>query len=121
MKKFLCLLLTIVVSVSLVACGGNKESANFTLEGTYAKAHTYQGNEVVIIITLKSDGTYLKTIVKDDWISSSESGDYELIGDEVNLYDSDSPVYHGAATVYSFKNGNLTGPDSVYKKISENN
>ena len=124
MKKFLCLLFVFIMCATLVACNDEDTSnppspKNYVLEGTYAHSHIHEGDEITIIISLKADDTYLKTVVKDGRVSSNESGDYELIDDKLYLYDSDAVVYHGSSTVYTFKNGTLNGPETVYKKISE--
>ena len=119
MKKFMCLLLIVVMGCAFVACESEK-SENYVLEGMYAHGKTHEGIEIVTLITLRDDDTYQKTVIKDDRVSSTENGDYELVDGEVKLYDGSASVYHGMATIYGFENGNLTGPETVYRKISEN-
>ena len=46
----------------------------------------------------------------------TEAGDYDVKGSKVNLYDSDSSVYHGSSTPYKYKNGTLTNNGHTFVK-----
>lgn len=110
-KISLCVVFALVVAV-LAGCGLSEEDAVGTWSGTY----TYNGNEFSVAFTLYNDGTYDKVIFKNGSLSSTETGDYEVKGNQVILYDSSSLTYHGTSTRYNYKNGMLENNDHYFMK-----
>ena len=107
----LCVMVALLVS-TLAACGLSEAEAVGTWSGTY----TYNGNDFSVAIVLESDGSYAKVTMKNGMLSSSETGDYEIKGNKVTLYDSDSIVYHGKSITYKYKNGALVNNDHYFYK-----
>lgn len=102
MKKnhFFSILLCIIFTLfTFAACKPSKED----VVGTYVGSYTYSGTLYTVAIILEEDGTYAKATVKNGVLSSSETGDYEIKGREIRLYDDDSVVYHGSYTAYKYK------------------
>ena len=116
MKKFttrllICLILVATVAV-LAACGVDPEE----VVGTYHRAWTYEGNSYEKWIVLESGGTYAVTTLKNGALHDTETGDWELDGSKLHLYDSTALTYHGAATVYTYSDGKIQTASSVYTK-----
>lgn len=111
--KILCLCLAVaLLAAALTACGLSEDEAVGTWTGTY----TYNGNSFSVAIVLEADGSYAKATKKNGSLSSTETGDYEVKGGKVILYDSDSVVYHGESTVYKYKSGALVNNDHYFYK-----
>ena len=116
MKKIIkitsiCLILTLALSF-LVGCSVDKQE----VVGTYVGSYEYNGNIFTKTIGLDNDGTYTELTLKNGEYSSLESGDYEIKGSKIRLYDSDSATYHGSWTEYKYKNGTIENNDHVYTK-----
>lgn len=108
----LCLVLVMMMGI-LASCGLSKEDAVGTWTGTY----TYNGNTFTVAIILNEDGTYAKATMKNGSLSSTETGDYEIKGNKVILYDDSAVVHHGVSTEYKYKNDQLVNNDHYYSKI----
>lgn len=107
----LCLVVALL-AVMLVACGVSEED----MVGTWSGAYVYEGNNFGVGMVFNSDGTYAKVVLKNGQMSSSESGEYEVKGNKVILYDSDSLTYHGSFTEYKYKNGTLENNGHYFTK-----
>lgn len=110
--RILALFVTIVLLVgALTACS----ISEVDLIGTWSCSYHHNGELIVASIVFNGDGTYGKAIVKEDSISS-ESGDYEIKGNKVILYDSSASTYHGIRTEYKYKDGGLVNNDHIFTK-----
>ena len=115
MKKILSLcLVAVMLCTMLTACGGpSKED----VIGTWSGSYIYNGNEFSQAFVLNPDGTYAKATTKNGELSSTETGDYEIDGSDVVLYDSSSLTYHGDAIRYEYKDGVLINADHKFMKV----
>lgn len=98
----LCLILSMMLTF-FVACSPSIED----VVGTYTGEYDFNDNTYTVVITLLDDGKYVKTKAKNNDNLSTETGDYEIDGRKINLYDSKSLTYHGTCTVYEYKNNSL--------------
>ena len=109
-----CLVVVMIIS-TLVACSPSVEE----VVGTYSGSYTYNGNRFNVVIMLYDDGTYVKAIGKNGSVSSVESGDYEIRGNEIRLYDSDTVVEHGSWTDYKYSKDTLENNGNKLTKENE--
>ena len=101
-----------MLTVTLAACGVTMDEA----EGTYVGSYVYDGNDFTVAIVLTDDGTYAKVTMKNGEMSGAESGDYEIKGTKVRLYDDSAITYHGKCTEYKYKKGTLTNNGHTFSK-----
>ena len=103
--KIIALVLVITTVLALfTGCGGPSPQE---LAGTYVGSYEYNGNLISVAVVINEEGQYASATVKNGQVSSSETGDYEVKGNKVKLYDSSAATYHGICTVYKYKNGTL--------------
>lgn len=97
------------IVLSLCACGISREEAVGTWSGTYE----YNGNRFSVAIVLDENRTYAKAVYKNQSLSSSETGTYEIDGGDVVLH-----KYGDASMViYEYKNGALVNNDHEFRKV----
>lgn len=113
-KKLSLLLALVIVFCALASCAVSKDD----LIGTWKGEWTYNGDKYSGTITLKYTGYYTQTVYKNGIIHSYETGDYEIDGKTVRLYNDDALVHHGEAHVFKYSNGKLTSGVSVYTKAN---
>ena len=75
--------------------------------GTWTGEYEYNGNTFNVAIVFESSGKYARVTYKNGAISSTESGEYEIHGSEVIMYDSSALVYHGVSSSLKYKSGKL--------------
>lgn len=107
-----CMALTFIV-FALASCTVSKDA----VVGLYSGEYTYNGNEFSYVIALSDDGTYARTSTKNGEFYEAKTGEYEIDGRDVLLYDSDSAVHHGSYIRYKYKNDSLENNGHVFKKI----
>lgn len=108
----ICLIMLVACAV-MTSCGISETDAI----GTWNSTYTYNGNEFNNTFQLSEDGTYVKLVMKNGALSSTETGEYEVKRSKVILYDSSSLTYHGISMEYKYKNGILINADHEYEKI----
>ncbi len=89
------------------------------IEGIWGTQYTYDGDEYLVVFELDDDGSYYKIKYKNQMFESLESGDYEIKGLEVCLYDDSALTYHGISTNYSYFLGTLKNGKHTYNRIDE--
>lgn len=89
------------------------------IEGIWGTQYTYDGDEYLIVFELDDDGSYYKIKYKNQMFDSIESGDYEIKGLKVCLYDDSALTYHGISTNYSYFLGTLKNGKHTYNQIDE--
>ncbi len=107
-KAISALVLAIVLTFSLAACGISEEAAVGVWEGEYE----YNGNEFFVSFELTDEGTYGKVTFKNGEKSSTESGTYTVEGGEVIL----SPEGKDNTTHYKYKAGALVNNGHKFVK-----
>ena len=108
----LCLVLSMMLAF-FVSCSPSVED----VVGTYTGEYTFKGNTYTVVITLSDDGKYVKSKTKNNQgAPSMETGEYEIDGRKVNLYDSSSSTYHGVCMTYEYKNNVLENNDHEFVK-----
>lgn len=116
MKKIVKIIsLVIVMSIIttiFVSCGVSEED----IVGTWKGKWTYNGDTYENKINIYSFGTYSSTTYKNGIWNSYETGDWEIDGKEIHLYDDSTIVYHGSYKTYKYKNGNLINGNHTFKK-----
>ncbi len=118
MKRIISILLLVcILALSMSSCSVSEKK----LIGIWRGDWEYNENEIRCIFELKEDGTYSEVTFKrkagsngDFYISSTESGYYEIKGKEVSLCDSP-----GSRTVYKYKSGKLENGGHYYERIEE--
>ncbi len=75
--------------------------------GVWTGSYTYNGNSYTVSISLKENGDYAKLMYKNGYYYSFETGDYEVSGNSIRLYDSSALTYHGVSTKYSYFFGRI--------------
>lgn len=114
--KALCLGLVVVFVLStFTACGISKEEA----VGMWECSYTYEGSSYYALFELESDGTFAKVTLKDGNYNTYTSGDWELEGRTLKLYDSEALTYHGQWMEFKYKNGGFENGDHLYTKTEE--
>ncbi len=98
----LCLLATMLLGI---LCGCNVSEDNVI--GTWTGSYTFNGNSYTVCTIIDASGAYSKVTVKNGLSYTSETGDWEIKGSKIYLYDDSSAVHHGEATVYTYSNGQL--------------
>ena len=108
----LCIAISIIL-ISLVSCGVKKDD----LLGTWTGEWTYGGSTYRAILTIKYTGYFTYVSYKNGIIDSYITGDFELKGNTVRLYDDSSTVHHGDCMVMNYKGGKLvSGVITLSKK-----
>lgn len=110
MKKVIALLLALALCVALCACGISKED----VVGGWAGSYTYNGDSFSVGLVLTEDGEYSKVIYKNGSPSSSESGTYEIDGDEVVLHENGKS---GTSTRYEYDDGALVNNGHKLERV----
>ena len=105
-------LIFVFILAFLTACGVSVEEA----AGTYTGGYIYNEHLFTVAIMLDDEGEYEKFVMKDGALNSYESGDYEIKGSKVVLYDSEASVYHGVMTKYKYKNGTIINNGHIFTK-----
>ena len=95
----ICLVAVFILGVFSACAPSPQEVA-----GTYTGTYEYNGNIISVTMTL-GVSEYSKITLKNGSISAQESGDYEIKGNKIILYDASSIVYHGMSTPYKYKDG----------------
>ncbi len=114
MKKAISLALVMAMALlALCACG--LEASDVV--GTWKDSYTYDGNQISVVLVLQDDGYYGKITSKNGSVSKVESGEYEIDGRTVILYDSSAATYHGAYTEYKYKGGHLVNGSAELEKV----
>ena len=107
--KLVALILTVsLLAVLFASCGPSKED----IVGTWTSTYEYKGNTYNAAIVFESSGKYARVTYKNGSISSTESGDYEISGSKVTMYDSSATVTHGISSTLTYKSGKLS--NSIY-------
>ena len=107
------LMVSLFMLLTLTACFGVSKDE---VVGTYSGSYVHNGNEYSVGIVLGEDGTYAEVVIKNGELSSSETGDFEIKGNKVLLYDSESSTYHGICTKYKFKKDTLINNGHEFTK-----
>ena len=111
--KLLSLIMAIsIVLIALTACSVSKDD----LIGTWKGEWTYNGAKYSGTIVFKYTGYFTLITYKNGVINSYVTGDYEIDGKTIRLYDDSSLVHHGEAQVFEYKSGKLTSGVSTYTK-----
>lgn len=109
----LCMAISIIL-ISLVSCGVKKDD----LVGTWVGEWEYGGSTHSAILTIKYTGYFTYVSYKNGIIASYITGDFEIKGNTVRLYDDSSIVHHGESMVMHYKGGKLVSGVSVLSKKS---
>lgn len=109
----ICLIMLLVCAV-MTSCGISEAEAI----GTWSCAYTYNGNDFDSAFQLSEDGTYVKIVMKNGSLSSTETGEYEVKGNKVILYDSSAMTYHGKSMEFKYKDGVLINADHEFEKVN---
>lgn len=100
MKKMISLVLVLALCLSLVACGISEEE----LAGTWTGSWTYNGNSFDRTLIFDDDGNYESIMYKNGELYKTESGTYEISGNNVDLHPGGD---EGQTTPYKVKGGKL--------------
>ena len=103
MKKIIALGLTLVMVLSLAACGSKLASGD--LIGIWSGSWEYDGKDINCSIEFDRDGTYANVVYQNNSVASKEKGTYTIDGNKVILYENGNK---GISTTYQYKNGKLT-------------
>ncbi len=107
----LCLIISVMITL-FTACSPSMKD----VIGTYSGTYTHNENDYTIVITLTEDGKYVKTKAKNDGNPTTETGNFEIDGKSVLLYDSDSITPQGSYTRYQYKNNILENNNHEFVK-----
>ena len=110
MKKFFAFLLALSMVFALCACGDPPDPN--VLVGVWRGTYEWEGDHYEVSIEFKSDGTYEKTMDKNNSPLKTETGTYTEEGSEVVLKASTM-----GKTTYSFSNGKLTNNGHSLEKV----
>ena len=108
--SFIMAVLFILLTIS--SCAASKED----IIGTWKGEWVYNGDRYSGVIVIKWNGYFTHTVYKNGIINSYVTGDYEIDGRTIKLYDDSSIVHHGDAQIFKLKSGNLVSGVSVYTK-----
>ncbi|MBR5239585.1 MAG: hypothetical protein IKW04_03280 [Clostridia bacterium] len=106
------LLAVVLLICTLTACSPSMKE----VAGTYTGSYRFNGDYISVCIILSEDGTYVKATSRGSGGTSTETGDFEIKGKQVILYDSDSPTYHGMSSTYNYQKGVLENNGHQFTK-----
>lgn len=119
MKKAVCLLVLLAISLSLVACGVN-ENDDSGFVGTWRTIHELV-DEHVRILEVYSDGTYVETTYRNGSAYEAEVGTWTVEDGDLFLkfitHYSDGDTSTGTYHLY-YEHGMLTNDETIYAKVS---
>lgn len=107
MKKISCLFLALIMLLFFVACGATKDN----VVGTWTSSWIYNGEKVVKIVSIDSDGTF-KEIVYRDGRYSAEHGTWTISRGTLETKATGS----FSATPYKYSDSKLKNGDHIYVK-----
>jgi len=88
--------------------------------GTWRGEWVYNGNEIVSLLELKEDGTYVDKTYRISGLSyalsSSESGTYSIKGKEIICKSND---FDGHSTTYNYIDGQLENANHYFTLLEE--
>ena len=120
-KRFICGMLSVVLVLCLVACGKDKSISAKDMVGTWQREVVflaYFKTEVDLVLALKEDGTYEKTV--------TDHGDHEVLARETGTWTFDGAqlvcvkAEETATMTYEYDQSanTLENAGYEYKKIS---
>lgn len=116
MRKSIALLLVLLISLSLcpalAGCGATGGSPAAVI-GTWEGEWDYNGAHIKCTLTVKDDGTYERTHVRDNIPSGTEKGDYEFADNILTTYKDEE---HSVMIRYELVAGQLANGGHVLKK-----
>ena len=117
MKKTVsAILLMVTLLLCLASCGLSKKD----VVGTWRGEWVYNGNEIVSLLELKEDGTYVDKTYRISGLSyklsSTESGTYSIKGKEIICKSND---FDGHSTSYNYIDGQLENGNHYYTRLAE--
>ena len=99
MKKIISIVLLIcTLTICLASCSTSKDK----FVGTWRGEWEYNGDLFVSVIDIYEDETYKEVMYKNYSYHSTETGKYEIEGNEIHLYETDKRW-----TTYKYTNGQL--------------
>lgn len=112
MKRLVSVTLAFLLCfVALTACDTTSEEriSKGELIGVWTKTAYENGARFDKEVVFRNDSTYTYTTWKNGNFYRTESGDFEVTGNEVRLYDETAITYHGVAIILRYENGSLSG------------
>lgn len=115
MKRAISFILATVLLLGLCACGGGKEPAassdDGSVVGTWEGSWTYNGADIHRILTICEDGTFSSKTERNGSPSGENSGTWVLSGDLLTLQEPG-----GILTDYDFNGSTLVNNGHEMKK-----
>ncbi len=108
-KGILICLAVALLACTLASCGISEKDVIGTWQGSYV----YEGNSFDRTIVIDADGTYGEVCYKNGSYKSSESGEWEISGKEVQLFENGDRSGH---TPYNYSDGKLENNGHYFTK-----
>ena len=117
MKKTISLCLSLLLIMApltlLTSCSIFEGSISKSdIVGLWKCEYVSNGYKKIDLLEIRYDGTFTRlTGTPGIWEVFRVTGDYEIDGKNIHLYDDSSPVYHGISFEMSYSDGHILAPD----------
>ena len=107
MKRLSALLLTIVMCLSLAACGGNNDDVRDALQGTWVAEWTFQGVNIRKYIMFKGN-SYTTGGTRGSKDMEQDTGTFEVKSDTIHFIPDDGSEEWDRDYTYNKNSGTIT-------------
>ena len=102
------------ILITFSSCSVSQED----IIGTWKGEWVYNGDRYSGTIVIEWSGYFTQIVYKNGIINSYVTGDYEIDGRTIRLFDDSCIVHHGDAQLFKLQNGKLTSGVSSYSKTN---